>query len=231
MTLAPQETSMDAVPTKTTRILIADDHAILRSGLRAILSLEPDLEVVGEAKDGIEAIKLTKELHPDLVLLDIHMPRMNGLTALGALREQAPDVKALVLTSMEEEEYMFRVIEAGGAGYVLKRAADEELLAAIREVQAGGAFVRPAIARSLAADYLERVEAGEEERDTYEKLTPREKEVLGLIARGNTNQQIAEELVISVRTVETHRAHIMDKLGFKNRAELVKYAIRKGYLA
>ncbi len=218
-------------PTKTTRILLADDHAILRSGLRAILSLEPDLEVVGEAKDGIEAIKLTKELNPDLVLLDIHMPRMNGLTALGALREQAPDVKVLVLTSMEEEEYMFRVIEAGGSGYVLKRAADEELIAAIREVQAGGAFVRPAIARSLAADYLERVESGEEERDTYEKLTPREKEVLGLIARGLTNQQIADDLVISVRTVETHRAHIMDKLGFKNRAELVKYAIRKGYLA
>lgn len=231
MPFATQETPMDAVPTKTTRILIADDHAILRSGLRAILGLEPDLEVVGEAKDGIEAIKLTKELNPDLVLLDIHMPRMNGLTALGALREQAPNVKALVLTSMEEEEYMFRVIEAGGAGYVLKRAADEELLAAIREVQAGGAFVRPAIARGLAADYLERVESGAEERDTYEKLTPREKEVLGLIARGNTNQQIADDLVISVRTVETHRAHIMDKLGFKNRAELVKYAIRKGYLA
>ena len=222
---------MDAVPLKPTRILIADDHAILRSGLRAILGLEPDLEVVGEAKDGIEAIKLTKELHPDLVLLDIHMPRMNGLTALGALREQAPDVKVLVLTSMEEEAYMFKVIEAGGQGYVLKRAADEELLAAIREVQAGGAFVRPAIARSLAVDYLERMEAGEEERDTYEKLTPREKEILGLIARGNTNQQIADDLVISVRTVETHRAHIMDKLGFKNRAELVKYAIRKGYLA
>ena len=218
-------------PTQTTRILLADDHAILRSGLRAILSLEPDLEVVGEARDGIEAIKLTKELMPDLVLLDIHMPRMNGLTALGALREQTPDVKVLVLTSMEEEEYMFRVIEAGGAGYVLKRAADEELISAIREVQAGGAFVRPAIARSLAADYLERIEAGEQDRDTYEKLTPREKEVLGLIARGLTNQQIADEFVISVRTVETHRAHIMDKLGFKNRAELVKYALRKGYLA
>lgn len=216
---------------KPTRILLADDHAILRSGLRAILGMEPDLEVVGEAKDGIEAIKLTKELAPDLVLLDIHMPRMNGLTALGALREQAPDVKVLVLTSMEEEEYMFRVIEAGGSGYVLKRAADEELLAAIREVQAGGAFVRPAIARSLAADYLERLESGDQERDTYEKLTPREKEVLGRIARGLTNQQIADEFVLSVRTVETHRAHIMDKLGFKNRAELVKYALRKGYLA
>lgn len=221
---------MDAL--RQTRILLADDHAILRAGLRAILGMEPDLEVVGEAKDGIEAIQMTRDLQPDLVLLDIHMPRMNGLTALGALREQFPAVKVLVLTSMEEEAYLFRVIEAGGAGYVLKKAADEELLAAIREVQAGGAFVRPAIARSLAQDFLQRLddEDGEDGRERYEKLTPREKEVLGHVARGMTNQQIADELVISVRTVETHRAHIMEKLGFKNRAELVKYAMRKGYL-
>lgn len=218
------------LPVKTTRIVLADDHAILLSGLKAILSLEPDLEVVGEARDGLEAIALTKRLKPDLVVLDLHMPKLDGLKALGAIREQAPETRVLVLTSMENEEYLFRVLQAGGAGYVLKRAADEELLAAIREIQTGGAFVRPPIAQMLAADYVERMEAGETP-DNYEQLTPREKEVLALVARGLTNAQMAEELIISARTVETHRAHIMDKLGFKNRAELVKYALRKGYLA
>jgi two-component system response regulator NreC len=214
----------------TTRILLADDHAILLSGLKAILSQEPDLEVVGEAKDGYEAVHQAKSLRPDLVLLDIHMPKLDGLQALAAIREQVPDTKVLMLTSMENEEYLFRAIQAGGQGYVLKKAADEELLEAIREVRAGGAFVRPKVAQMLAADVLERVEAGEENQN-YEQLTPREKEILAELALGLTNQQIADKLIISVRTVETHRAHIMDKLGFKNRAELVKYALRKGYLA
>lgn len=218
------------VTTDTTTLLLADDHPILVSGLKAILSLEPDLQVVGEAKDGYEAVSLTKQFKPDIVLLDIHMPKMDGLAALKAIREQVPETKVIMLTSMENEEYLFRVIQAGGSGYVLKKAADEELLAAIREVQSGGSFVRPPVAQMLAADYMERVEAGEE-HDSFEKLTPREKEVLALVAQGLTNQQIADELIISARTVETHRAHIMDKLGFKNRAELVKYAIRKGYLA
>jgi two-component system response regulator NreC len=213
-----------------TTLLLADDHPILLSGLKAILSMEADLQVVGEAHDGHEAVKLAKELKPDMVLLDIHMPKLDGLGALTAIREQVPDTKVLMLTSMENEEYLFRAIQAGAGGYVLKRAADEELLTAIREVQSGGAFVRPPVAQMLAADYMERLGAGEES-DTYESLTPREKEVLGLVAQGLTNQQIADELVISARTVETHRAHIMDKLGFKKRSELVKYALRKGYLA
>ncbi|HEY9722465.1 MAG TPA: response regulator transcription factor [Oscillatoriaceae cyanobacterium] len=215
---------------KTTRLMLADDHPIVLSGLKAVLSEVPDLEIVGEATNGLDAVKLAKQLQPDILLLDIHMPKLDGLAALPAIREQAPETKVIVLTSMEEEEYLFRVIQAGGSGYVLKRAADEELLNAIREVQAGGAFVRPPIARMLAADYMSRVESGEQP-DSYEKLTPREKEVLALLARGYTNAQIADEFVLSVRTVETHRAHIMDKLGFSSRAQLVDYAMRKGYLA
>jgi two-component system response regulator NreC len=212
-----------------TTVVLADDHPIMLSGLKAILSLEPGLDIVGEARDGIEAVRLAKELKPALVLLDIHMPKLDGLGALAAIREQAPDTRVLMLTSMENEEYLFRAIQAGAGGYVLKRAADEELLTAVREVRAGGAFVRPPVAQMLAADYMERLGSGEE-ADTYELLTAREKEVLALVARGLTNQQMAEELVISARTVETHRAHIMDKLGFKKRSELVKYALRKGYL-
>jgi two-component system response regulator NreC len=218
------------VPVMTTTIVLADDHAILLSGLKAILSLEDDLTVIGEAKDGHEAVSLAKNLQPDILLLDIHMPKLDGLSALPAIKTQAPNTKVIMLTSMENEEYLFRVIQAGGSGYVLKKSADEELLAAIREVQQGGAFVRPKVAQMLAADYLERVEAGDELPE-YEHLTPREKEVLQHVAKGLTNQQIADQLIISVRTVETHRANIMDKLGFKNRAELVKYAMRKGYLA
>ena len=218
------------VPVKNTTLFLADDHPIMLSGLKAILSLEPDLQVIGEAHDGYEAVRLVKELKPDMVLMDIHMPKLDGLGALAAIREQLPETKVLMLTSMENEEYLFRAIQAGAGGYVLKRAADEELLTAIREVESGGAFVRPPVARMLAAEYMERVDA-DEESDTYESLTPREKEVLGLVAQGLTNQQIADELVISARTVETHRAHIMDKLGFKKRSELVKYALRKAYLA
>jgi two-component system response regulator NreC len=217
-------------PVTTIRILIADDHAILLSGLKALLGMEEDLEVVGEAHDGAEAVKLAKQLQPDVVVMDMNMPRMDGLTALRAIKEQVPATKVVMLTSVDDEAVLFKVVHAGGSGYVLKKAAEEEVIEAIRTAQAGGAFVRPPVAQMLATEVMERVEAGTAD-EQYEKLTAREKEVLALLARGMTNPQIADKLVISVRTVETHRAHIMDKLGFRDRASLVGYALRHGYLA
>ncbi|MBC7541668.1 MAG: response regulator transcription factor, partial [Candidatus Sericytochromatia bacterium] len=185
---------------------------------------------VGEARDGAEAVRLAKQLQPDIVLMDLNMPKMDGLTALKAIKEQRPLTRVIILTSVDDEAILFKVIQAGGSGYVLKKAAEDELLAAIRAVQAGHAFVRPPVAQMLITEFLTEVTAGEH-GETYESLTPREKEVLNLLARGMTNPQVAESLVISVRTVETHRAHIMDKLGFRDRSSLVAYALRRGYLS
>lgn len=213
-----------------TRILIADDHAVVLAGLSAILGMEPDMEVVAQARDGLQALEMARQYRPDLIVLDLQMPHLNGLETLPRLRKIVPDSRILILTSLEDEAWVFRVLEAGGAGYLLKKSADEELVLAARDAMAGKAFIRPAAVAAVAADFLERVEAGGAETADFDRLTRREREVLALVATGLTNQQIAEKLVISVRTVETHRAHVMDKLGFKNRAELVKYALRKGFL-
>ncbi|MDB5101574.1 MAG: response regulator transcription factor [Cyanobacteria bacterium RYN_339] len=211
------------------RILLADDHSILRMGLKMLIGAAPDLEVVGEAADGEEAVALAQRLVPDVVLMDISMPKLDGIKATKAIKRVLPGTRVLMLTMHEDDEYLFRTIQAGGSGYVLKKAADDEVLDAIRHVAAGGAFLRPAVTTRLMQDYLERVETGEES-DSYNRLTDREREILGLIAGGNTNAQIGTLLVISVRTVESHRANIMEKLGLQNRAELVKYALRKGLL-
>lgn len=209
------------------RILLADDHAILRTGLRLMLSNIPNLEVVAEATNGREALAKAEEVKPDLVVMDITMPEMNGIEATTELKRRWPKTKVLFLTMHENEELLFRTVQAGGSGYVLKKSADNELVEAIYQVMRGETFLRPDLAKQLVQDYLTRVNTGEES-ESYEELTEREREVLQLLAMGMTNQQVAEKLVLSVRTVETHRARIMDKLGIKGRAALVAYAKRRG---
>jgi two-component system response regulator NreC len=212
-----------------TTILIVDDHAIVREGVRMILAKEADLEVVGEAADGAEAFDLTKRLQPQVVVMDISMPGMGGIEATQTIRETYPDVQVLALTMHEDETYVFQLLRAGAAGYVLKRAAAQDLVQAVRAAAKGEAFLYPSVARKVVEDYLKRVETGEE-RERYDGLTSREKEILTLIASGSSNQQIAEKLFISIKTVQTHRAHILEKLGLHDRTELVRYAIRKGLI-
>jgi two-component system response regulator NreC len=211
------------------KILVVDDHAIVREGVRMILAKEPDLEVVGEAGDGAQALELTERMRPDVVIMDISMPGMGGIEATQTLRAQHPDVQVLALTMHEDESYVFQLLRAGAAGYVLKRAAAQDLVQAVRAAAKGDAFLYPSVARKVVEDYLKRVESGEE-RERYDGLTGREKEILTLIAQGLSNQQIAEKLYISIKTVQTHRAHILEKLGLHDRTELVRYAIRKGLI-
>ncbi len=211
------------------RLLLADDHAVLRAGLKALLSAEPDMSVVGEAADGREALEVCQKLRPDIVLMDISMPNLGGLEATRQIRKRCPNVKVLMLTMHDSEEYLFRSLQAGASGYVLKKAADRELIGAIRSVFGGAAFLYPTAAKALIEDYVRRADAGDE-GVSYSGLSEREREVLSLIASGHTNQEIADRLVISVKTVETHRAHIIEKLGLRTRAELVRYAVRHGLM-
>jgi two-component system response regulator NreC len=212
------------------RVLLCDDHALLRAGLRSLLAAERGIEVVGEAENGLTAVAQAVALRPDVALVDITMPELDGLAATLRVRRQAPEVKVLVLTMHDDPEYLFRALEAGAHGYVLKRAVEADLIDAIRTVAVDEAFLAPAALRQLVADYLRRRERGELPPPS-EPLTPREEEVLRLLAQGHTNAAVAEALVISVKTVETHRAHILDKLGLRKRAELVRYASTHGLLA
>ncbi len=209
------------------RILLVDDHVILRAGLRALLGAEPDMEVVGEASEGTEAVARTEQLLPDVVLMDISMPVMDGLEATRRINQAHPEVKVLVLTIHDDEEYLFQILEAGGAGYLVKSSADTELVSAIRAVHQGEAFLSPTAAKRVIEGYLRAVGRGEE-KQSFGELTAREKEILKLIAEGYTNLEIANRLVISVKTVETHRAHILEKLGLHTRADLVKYVRSQG---
>ncbi|MEI7555755.1 response regulator transcription factor [Candidatus Chlorohelix sp.] len=208
------------------RVLLADDHAVLRSGLRALLNAEADIEVIGEAGNGEEAVKFTHELNPEVLVLDLNMPGLGGLGALKKIRGTNSTTKILVLTMYSEERYLYQVLQQGGSGYVLKSSADTDLLEAIRTVQAGNVYLYPAATKLLLRGYLNR-------RDEEEKtatLSEREEEVLRLTAEGYTSQEIGEKLVISSKTVDTYRSRIMEKLGFHHRSELVRYALKHGML-
>ena len=208
-----------------TRILLADDHGLVRRGLRLILDAQSDLEVAAEANDGAAAVELALDPDIDLAILDISMPRMTGLQAAKELQQRRPDLRILVLSMHESEQYLYQALRAGASGYVVKRAADRDLVEACRAAMRGEPFLYPAAVTALIADSLRRERNGEEPRDP---LTPRETEVVKLVAESYTNQQIAEALVISPKTVERHRANILEKLGMRDRVELTRYAIRNG---
>ena len=207
------------------RILIVDDHAIVRAGIRLLLQQHADFQVVGEAADGQEALQLVQQLEPDVVLMDIGMPGMDGLAATRAISQNYPQVHILTLTQHENREYVLPMLRAGAKGYVLKRAPDDTLARAIRIVAAGGTFLDPRIADVVADDIRQRSARPADPLDT---LTEREREVLQLLASGKTYQEVAEALFISVKTVDFHRANLMRKLNLSNRAELIQFAIRRG---
>ena len=215
------------VPLKT-RILLADDHTIVRQGLRFILDTEPDLEVVAEVSNGNEAVARALQDDIDLAILDIAMPTMTGLQAARELARRRPDLKMLILSMHDDEGYLFEALKAGTAGYVLKSVADRDLVEACRAAMRGEPFLYAGAERALVRDYVHRVRAGDVVVE--DPLTPREQQIVKLIAESHTNRQIAEVLTISEKTVETHRANILEKLGMRDRVELTRYAIRRGFV-
>jgi len=210
---------------KPVRLLIAEDHAIVRAGIRLLLNAWPEFEVVGEAENGRRCLELVASSRPDVVLMDITMPELNGLECAAKLLAEHPQVKVLALTMHDDDRYFFRLLDAGALGYVVKGASPEELVAAIRQVARGEPYVHPSLAWRMLRDYVERREPGGE---AAVRLTPREQEVLSLIAQGLTGREIAARLYLSSHTVERHRTNIMNKLGLHNKAALVRYAVRHG---
>lgn len=210
------------------RVLIADDHAILREGIRALLRLSEDIEVVGEAADGVEAIERCRRLTPDVVLMDIAMPGLGGLEATLEIRKESPQTRILVLTQYEDREYIRRFLKAGVVGYVLKKAAASELVSAIRAAHRGGLVLDPAVAREVVQESTRGAPAGAV--DPYETLTVREKQVLKLIAEGRSNKDAAQLLGISVKTAMSHRERVMEKLDLHSRTDLIRFALKKGVI-
>jgi len=210
-----------------TRILIADDFAIVREGLKKVLDAKPDLEVVAEAEDGREAVDKALKEDVHLAILDVSMPRMTGIQAAAVLQKRKPELKTLMLSMHDSEQFLFEALKAGASGYVLKSGADTDIVDACRAAMRGDSYLYPSAVTTLVRDYVERGGRGEEQFDV---LTPRELEVLKLIAEAHTSKQIAEALFISIKTVERHRQNILDKLGMRDRVELTRYAIRRGLI-
>ncbi len=210
-----------------TRILVADDHPIVRAGLKGTLDAQPDLKVVAEAVDGAEAVKkaLVEDIH--LAILDVAMPNLTGIQAAAELHKRKPEIKLLMLSMYNSEQFLFESLKAGASGYVLKSDADQDIVDACRRTMRGESFLYPSAITALVRDYIER---GRADQTQFEILTPRELQVLKLIAEANTSREIAEELVISIKTVERHRQNILEKLGMSDRVELTRYAIRRGLI-
>ncbi len=213
----------------SSRVLLADDHAVLRSGLRLLLTSQNEFEVVGEASSGIETLSLAEQLQPDLILLDLSMPALGGLDALPTLRKLVPSARILILTMHDDPQYLRQALKHGASGYVLKKAADSELLSAMRSVLRGEVYVHPSMTRILLEDMLPESQPGDNE-DSWGSLSEREQEVLKMVALGHTSAEIAEQLSLSAKTVETYRARGMEKLGLRTRAALVKFALQEGLI-
>jgi DNA-binding NarL/FixJ family response regulator len=209
-------------------IVVVDDHSVVREGVKMVLETDPELQVIGEASSGEEAIEKVRELQPDVVVMDIAMPGLSGFEATQRIRQSNPEVKVLALTVHDSEAYVFQMLRAGAVGYVLKRSPSADVIKAVKTAYKGEAILHPSVTKLLIHDYLSRAERGEEA--SYDLLSDREREILKLITEGRTNKEIADMLFLSVKTVQAHRANLMRKLGLHDRVELVKYAIRKGII-
>ncbi len=215
---------------KEIKVLLAEDHTIVRKGIRSLIDGETGIIVVGEAEDGREAIEKVEKLQPHVVVMDIAMPGLNGIEATHQLKRRFPEINVLILSMYASEEYIFQTLRAGASGYLLKKSVPKDLIAAIKATSKGEPFLSPTISQTIVNDYIRKAETAKQHDDPYQQLTQREREVLQLLAEGVPNRIIAKHLFVSVKTIETHRAHIMTKLNINNTADLTRYAIRKGLI-